>query len=297
MMLPRIIYSFLLILSQAYAQENYIKYIEAKLKKAKISNETIQLILQNPSNEVDQKKTITLNVLGFLDKGNYAEYEAHYSPVAISKCKDFIEKYKTTLEAAEKKYNVSKETIAALLWVETKHGQHLGKHTALGVYSSLLLADHPEIIKENKINAEKKSGKKSKINNLKVVKQSKVKSKWALDQIRALDKIRQTTNQDISLIKSSYAGAFGVSQFIPYSYLRWAKSFNEAHAPDLNNMEDGIVSVANYLKQQGYKEGKIKSQKKALFHYNRAKGYGEVILKIAHEIKPNEGIDQPKITQ
>lgn len=296
-MLPRIIYSFLLILSQAYAQENYIKYIEAKLKKAKISNETIQLILQNPSNEVDQKKTITLNVLGFLDKGNYAEYEAHYSPVAISKCKDFIEKYKTTLEAAEKKYNVSKETIAALLWVETKHGQHLGKHTALGVYSSLLLADHPEIIKENKINAEKKSGKKSKINNLKVVKQSKVKSKWALDQIRALDKIRQTTNQDISLIKSSYAGAFGVSQFIPYSYLRWAKSFNEAHAPDLNNMEDGIVSVANYLKQQGYKEGKIKSQKKALFHYNRAKGYGEVILKIAHEIKPNEGIDQPKITQ
>lgn len=271
-----------------FAQESYSKYIESKLKKAKISNETIQLILQNPSNEEDQKKAITLNVLGFLDKGNYAEYETHYSPVAISKCKDFIEKYKTTLDAAEKKYQVSKETIAALLWVETKHGQHLGKHTALGVYSSLLLADHPEIIKENKINAEKKSGKKSKINNLKVVTQSKLKSKWALDQIRALDKIRQTTKQDISQIQSSYAGAFGVSQFIPYSYLRWAKSFNEAHAPDLNNMDDGIVSVANYLKQQGYKEGKIKSQKKALFHYNRAKGYGEVILKIANELRPQQ---------
>lgn len=297
-MSTQIVLLFLIFITNVFAQENYNNYIVSKLKKAKISNETIQLILQNPSNAEEQKKAITLNVLGFLDKGNYAEYETHYSPVAISKCKDFIEKYKATLEKVEKKYNVSKETIAALLWVETKHGAQLGNHTALGVYSSLLMADHPDIIKENKINAEKKSGKKSKANSLKVVIQSKNKSKWALDQIRALDKIRIATKQDISLIKSSYAGAFGVSQFIPYSYLRWAKSFNEAHAPDLNNMDDGIVSVANYLKQQGYKEGKIKSQKKALFHYNRAKGYGEVILKIASELKPvRTAAAAPKISQ
>ncbi len=284
--LKRIFVLSFISLSVQWAQAtDYQAYLQTKLKKAKISNETIALILQNPANEEEQKKTISLNVLGFLDKGNYEDYAVHYSPDAIEKCKEFLVKNKATLEAVEKKYKVSKEVITALLWVETKHGTHLGKHTALGVYSSLLLSDNPEIIAENKKNAAVKVGKTSKTINAKVVSQSKKKSNWALDQIRALDKIRIKTKQDISQIKSSYAGAFGVSQFIPYSYLKWAKAFNEANVPDLNNMDDGITSVANYLKTQGYKNNNVRAQKKALFHYNRAKGYGEVILKIANDLK------------
>lgn len=50
-------------------------------------------------------------------------------------------------------------------------------------------------------------------------------------------------------IKGSYAGAMGYGQFMPSSYLAYAKSYdNESGADLMNEVYDGIASVANYLK-------------------------------------------------
>jgi len=54
---------------------------------------------------------------------------------------------------------------------------------------------------------------------------------------------------DIQEVKGSYAGAMGYSQFMPSSYIAYAKSFEENGTRDLmNSPEDAIASVANYLK-------------------------------------------------
>ena len=49
--------------------------------------------------------------------------------------------------------------------------------------------------------------------------------------------------------KGSYAGAMGYSQFMPSSYIAYAKSYEENGTRDLmNSPEDAMASVANYLK-------------------------------------------------
>lgn len=57
-------------------------------------------------------------------------------------------------------------------------------------------------------------------------------------------------------IKGSYAGAMGFGQFMPSSYLAYAKSYDSESGADLmNSTEDGIASVANYLKVHRWKTG------------------------------------------
>lgn len=57
-------------------------------------------------------------------------------------------------------------------------------------------------------------------------------------------------------IKGSFAGAMGYSQFMPSSYLAYAKSYdNDGSADLMNDPEDAMASVANYLKVHRWKTG------------------------------------------
>ncbi|WP_420581591.1 lytic murein transglycosylase B [Reichenbachiella sp.] len=63
-------------------------------------------------------------------------------------------------------------------------------------------------------------------------------------------------------IKGSYAGAMGLGQFMPSSYLAYAKSYdNESGADLMNEVNDGIASVANYLKVHRWKNGGLVATK------------------------------------
>jgi membrane-bound lytic murein transglycosylase B len=54
---------------------------------------------------------------------------------------------------------------------------------------------------------------------------------------------------DVFNIKGSYAGAMGYPQFMPSSYIAYAKSYEDGGTIDLmNSPEDAIASVANYIK-------------------------------------------------
>ena len=86
-------------------------------------------------------------------------------------------------------------------------------------------------------------------------------------------------------IRSSFAGAFGCSQFIPSSYIKYSVSSNESTSPNLFDLRDCILSVGNYLKMSGWNPHNPQSWSDALFEYNRVRDYGDVILKLAHAAK------------
>jgi membrane-bound lytic murein transglycosylase B len=54
----------------------------------------------------------------------------------------------------------------------------------------------------------------------------------------------------------SYAGAMGLGQFMPSSFLRWAVDFNGDGRRDLWDPEDAIGSIANYFALHGWQAGK-----------------------------------------
>lgn len=56
-------------------------------------------------------------------------------------------------------------------------------------------------------------------------------------------------------IKGSYAGALGIAQFMPSNALSLAKDGDMDGKIDLFDHPDAIHSIANYLKQHGWKLG------------------------------------------
>lgn len=258
----------------------------AKLKSQGISNELISLLERTHKPE-ERDKIVELNVLGFLGK---ADYSGHYSKRAVRKCLAFMRKHRRKLERMEKFYGVSREVITALLWVETKHGVLLGNHYVPNVYYSLLQSDHPDVMKSTLGALSTREPASVDTYRQKVIERSVLKAAWALGELKALDEILQTNEKALEMLRGSYAGAFGIPQFIPSSYVQWARPKIKTRKPNLFSMNDAIHSVAYYLRANGWSGGSSKKQKEALFHYNRSEGYVAVILKLAHalEIRQSE---------
>jgi membrane-bound lytic murein transglycosylase B len=256
-------------------------YAIQKLASSGVSPSFVSLLLKK-YNEEERNKIVQLNVLGFL---GHADYSGHYSKLALKKCIKFIKKHKTTLKRAENLYGVPSEAIASLLWVETKHGATLGTYSIPGVFFSLIQSDHPLVMQNTIESLRNRIETPTEEVIQKTIKRSKDKATWALQELKSLEEIYKIQEKKFQLIRGSYAGAFGLPQFIPSSYVQWAKPKNRLKVPNLFDPNDAIVSVAYYLKQNGWQQDSLENQRAALFHYNRAQGYVDVILRLAQGIK------------
>jgi hypothetical protein len=236
----------------------------------------------NPEQAYSQQSDwISKNILGFLIQPNYAP---HFTAETLDASKKFIKKNHYWLNFAEKKYGVSKHAITALLWVETRFGKRTGTNPVLGVYTSLLQADHPLMIRQSLERLAEQRPDADLAMKEKVIDRSKKKSDWALEQLIALNTIQTNHHLTITKILASYAGAFGICQFIPSSYVELAVSRLKKYPADLSSPADAILSVGNYLSKKGWNSADPASQAEALYQYNRSRDYGAIILKIAAEL-------------
>lgn len=61
---------------------------------------------------------------------------------------------------------------------------------------------------------------------------------------------------DLAVMKGSWAGAMGQTQFMPSSYLEHAQDFDgDGHRDIWNSTPDVLASIANYLKAYGWQDG------------------------------------------
>jgi len=241
-----------------------------------ISNEQIEF----------NEKFVKINVSSSLKKTK-PDYSKHYNARAVNKTKIFIEEYKNTLQRAEAMYQVPKEVIASILWVETRHGGYTGKNNVVSVFLSTAMASQEEYVNLNISVIEKEyqnNPKKIKELTKKVIQRAKKKSQWALNELLALEKIAIISPIEITELKGSWAGAFGLSQFLPSSYMSWAVDGNYDGKINLFDKTDAIFSVGNYLKTNGWGK-ELKKQRKAVYHYNHSQDYVDAVLKLADLVK------------
>jgi membrane-bound lytic murein transglycosylase B len=157
------------------------------------------------------------------------------------------------------------------------------------------MAENTEYINLNKDILRKDfKGKKDELEKLelKIEKRATKKSNWAINELIALEKIYKTSRIEILNLYGSWAGAFGMSQFLPSSYTNWAVDGNADGKIDLFETEDAIYSVANYLKINGWGNS-IEQQRKAVFHYNNSNAYVDAVLLLAEKIKKNHQPSSP----
>jgi membrane-bound lytic murein transglycosylase B len=272
----------------AFADADYVspeKFVIQRLKSAGIPDTFIDKLRLSFEPE-GRDRLIELMALGFLAK---ADYSGHFSQKGIESCHALMKAYKKVFERAEAEYGVPREVIAALMWVETRHGKNTGTFAPMNVFYSVMMGEHPDTHPALMERLKKKLGQEPDVETVqKATERTKKKADWALEQVQALVKIDHDFPGWIDHLKTSYAGAFGYPQFLPSSYLTWAVSGDPTPGvrPDLFTMRDAILSVANYLKTNGWQTASFEARRAALFHYNRSEDYGNIIQKIARAVRP-----------
>ena len=111
------------------------------------------------------------------------------------------------------------------------------------------------------------------------------RANWAYHELKCFLTITHDERVDPLEVKGSYAGALGMPQFIPSSYMVFAIS-KGGFENWLSNKEEAILSIANYLNLHGWKKGmSMERKRKILWYYNHSDPYIETILKVAQKIK------------
>ncbi len=134
----------------------------------------------------------------------------------------FYQKYKTILDEAYKKFGVPQSIIVAILGVETRYGKVMGNDKVITALSTIAF-NYPK------------------------------REKFFTKELKAFLKMAKSEGFDPLLPKGSYAGAMGMAQFMPSSYLHYAVDYENDGKKDLwNNPADAIFSIANYLAKNGW---------------------------------------------
>ena len=266
----------------AIANDNVFRTVVDSLIKKGVDTAFINKYVAKNNAKFDER-FIKINVTGYLKP---ADYSYATSDIAVRKSKQFFRENATVLNAAEKKYNVPKEIIVSILWIETRLGDYLGKNHLPSVFFSTALTNEAEYIElNNQVVKETNNTDSMKLVLLDRVKQrSERKAKWAIDELAAMSEIEKKFGIDFNTVYGSWAGAFGISQFLPSSFLHYAVDGNNDGKIDLFDKNDAIHSVANYLAK--HKWGNTTEQRrKAIWQYNNSNAYVDAVLRLAELIK------------
>ena len=134
-----------------------------------------------------------------------------------------LKEYKEVYDYSEKKYGVNREVIASILMKETKLGKIKPTHDAFIVFNTIVVRTDP------KTSRQKWLMNMGKTNMVSIITHCYKKG---------------VTPQNCNL-PSSYAGAVGIPQFMPNSFV-YTEGYKTKIA-DLTKMEDAIISASKFL--------------------------------------------------
>ncbi len=173
---------------------------------------------------------------------------------SIERGQKILRENRESFQKIEALFGVDKEVILGILRVETNFGTSTGNYP---VFNSLLTMT----LIENR------------------------RSSWAETELIELLRICKEQHKDPLSIKGSWAGAFGICQFIPSSYINFAVDGDSDGKIDLFDFHDAVASIANYLKAHGFEKNKPLRNREAVYAYNHCDNYVKAIFAYAKASK------------
>ena len=154
------------------------------------------------------------------DTDTYIKKRANESRVINGKL--IYDTNKKLINEIEKKFNVEKELLLALMGIETNFGEYLGK---MDIISSLATLSF-----------------------------DKRRSDFFTKELITLLKLIDNKIINPNILLGSWAGAFGNFQFMPSTIKKYAVDYNKNNNIELKDMEDSIASAANYINKIGWRK-------------------------------------------
>lgn len=233
---------------------------------------------------------LSLMILSLESRETADFYAQFLTQEAILLSKKFLGQNLKILRKAESRFYVEKEVLVAILLVESRFGENIGKYRLIPTLASIALMDSPDHLQKN---YEILRDKDPDLSYERLEGISKRKANRAYYELKCFLNIIRHETVDPLEVYGSYAGALGMAQFIPSSYLSYALH-QESFENWLISKEAAIFSIGNYLKSHGWKKGlPTEKKKQILWYYNRSKPYGETILQIAKKIEVNPNKQMP----
>ena len=224
----------------------------------------------------------SLMIISLESRETADSYAPFLTQEAISLSKKFLRQNLKILRKAEDKFSVEKEVIVAILLVESRLGENIGKYRLIPTLASIAVMDSPDYLQKNYWILRDLDPDLS-YESIESI--AKRRANRAYRELKCFLNIIQHEKIDPLEVYGSYAGAMGMAQFVPSSYLSYALH-PEGLEHWLLSKEAAIFSIVNYLRSHGWKKGlSFEKKRRILWHYNRSKPYGETIVQLAQKIK------------
>ena len=164
---------------------------------------------------------------------NWRVYRSRFiDPVRIAAGVKFWQANMASLTRAEKQYGVPIDIIVGIIGVETIYGRDTGSFRVMDAITTLAFdfpTSHPR---------------------------AKERSEFFKGEVEQFLTLQSRRNADPFEPRGSYAGAMGMPQFMPSSWVKYAVDFDGDGNIDLwNSTADVIGSVANYFKAFNWQPG------------------------------------------
>lgn len=204
------------------AYERFVRSFWASARKAGISRKTYDAAFAglSPDPEVLEKNAYQPEFK--LPPSQYVVAAVTDTRVRIGK--EMLEKYKSELDAIEKKWGVDRHVLLAIWGMETNFGTFMGKKNVIRSLSTL--------------------GYRGR------------RAKFGRQQLIAALRMMERGAVPDGPMLGSWAGAMGHTQLIPVNYLKFAVDFNGDGKRDIWSPVEALASSANFLSRQGWDTGK-----------------------------------------
>jgi membrane-bound lytic murein transglycosylase B len=133
----------------------------------------------------------------------------------------FYQKNRTLINEVEKRYDIEKNLLLALMGIETNFGTYVGKMDILSSLSTLSFDQR--------------------------------RSEFFSNELLILLRLIENNKINHKTLYGSWAGAFGYFQFMPSTMKNYAIDYDNNNYIDLKSNDDAYASAANYLNKIGWK--------------------------------------------
>lgn len=265
-------------LSGAASQPDLFKGLKEHLVQDGFDKAAIDRIYAEPDVvfDVDSVAQFFIHSEASLDYGQFSQ------PEPIKRARTYLKRHDAALSKAQTAYGVDKEVITAILLVETQLGKYVGRSVVINTLSTMAALSDPRI----RDTLYRKIPKEKRLTKRDFDIKARAKAGWAYSELKALIEHASAQGLDPVTIKGSYAGAMGLSQFMPSNAIKLGVDGDDNGRVDLFEDTDAIFSIAYYLKYHGWKKG-ISKQKahRVIRYYNNSTYYADAVLDVADKLR------------